>query len=135
MDPYWFQCGSGFREPNQCRSVQIRIPIRILSHKNFRIRILITDKDPGQPNECGSGSTTLSKRQKLWLWRNLKYLNGHLSDSGSLLAHSDVNAVELLLGVVTLVEPENADNQISSFLIQDIRTRTRSSHRTKMYNL
>jgi hypothetical protein len=34
----------------------------------------------------------------------------HLSDSGSLLAHSDVNAVELLLGVITLVEPENADN-------------------------
>jgi hypothetical protein len=54
---------------------------------------------------CGSGSTTLPKRQ------NLKYLIGHLSDSGSLLAHSDVNAVELLLGVVTLVEPKNDNHK------------------------
>jgi hypothetical protein len=61
---------------------------------------------------CGSGSTTLPKKTEVLAFAELeiKYLNGHLSDSGSLLAHSDVNAVELLLGVITLVEPENADN-------------------------
>jgi hypothetical protein len=63
--------------------------------------------DPGR-----SGSTTLPTRLKFWLLRKLKYLNIHLSDSGSLLAYSDVNAVELFLGVVTLVEPENADSHI-----------------------
>jgi hypothetical protein len=57
-----------------------------------------------------------------WLLWKLKYLNGYLSDSGSLLAHSDVNAVELLLGVVTLVEPENAVNhKYRHFLIPDIQ--------------
>ena len=54
---------------------------------------------------------------------------GHLSDSGSLLAHSDVNAVELLLGVVTLVEPENADNYKYLSLIPHTG---RSSNRKKM---
>ncbi len=104
VDPHWFQCrsgssflfkcdsGSGSKEPTNANPCGFKSQVVYFakfvkfSCSWIRIRIRILNPDPGQPNECGTGSTTLHKCvqyfnlasiQQVWSLHFLKIYQNH----------------------------------------------------------